>query len=151
MLQAEQSSIDLSVGCGRVRWDGEIIVDGAGTLRRKGRRQGKRREAGGFQERDDMSNLLAHHTQDHQAKKLIDVSLGLPLVEPESWAAIGARRKQMPKACSSEERSLEQRGDGSPSLEPGRKRRHGEPRVLSQQRHESRDVRLLPQGQIALK
>ena len=91
-----------------------------------------------------MCNLLAHHTQDHQAKKLIDASLGLPPVEPESRAAIGTRRKQMPKACSSEERSLEQRGDGRSSLEPGRNRRHGEPGVLSQQRHESRDVPLLP-------
>src|SRR5260370_28881830 len=100
MLQAEQSSIDLSGGCGRVRWDGEIIVDGAGTLRRKGRRQGKRREAGGFQERDDMSNLLAHHTQDHQAKKLIDATLGLPLVEPQSRAAIRTLRRHMPTLLS---------------------------------------------------
>src|SRR5262245_25006514 len=98
-----------------------------------------------------MCNLLAHHIQDHQSKKLIDVSLGLPLVESESRAAISARLNQMPLPASLEEGSLEQRGDDSSSLEPGRKRRHGEPGILSQERHESRDVGLLPQVHIAVK
>ena len=63
-----------------------------------------------------MRNLLAHHTQDHQAKKVIGACFGVPLIEPESRAAIGARLKQMPLSGSSEERSLEQRGDGRSSL-----------------------------------
>src|SRR2546421_1464289 len=95
-------------------------------------------------------NLLAHHTQDHQAKELINACLGLPLVEPESRAAIGARRKQTSLPAGSEDPRREHRGDGRSSLEPDGKRRHGEPGVLAQERHESRDVRLLPQGHIAV-
>src|SRR6266851_7749121 len=117
----------------------------------KGGRQGKGREAGQLQERDEASNLLAHHTQDHQAKKLIDACLGLPPVEPESRAAIGARRKQAPLPAGSEDARREPCGDGRSSLEPDGNRWHREPGVLSQERHESRNVRLLPQGHIAVK
>jgi hypothetical protein len=65
-------------------------------MRNQRRRQGKGREAGQLQERDEASNLLTHHTQNNQAKELIDVCLCLSLVEPESRAAIGARWKQAP-------------------------------------------------------
>jgi hypothetical protein len=98
-----------------------------------------------------MCDLFVHHTQDHEAKELLDTSLGFPLVEPASRAAIGTRWKHTPRPRSSEKRSLEQCGDGSSSLDPERKRWHGKPSVLSQQRHESRDVGLLPQGHIAVK
>src|SRR5215469_11871432 len=98
-----------------------------------------------------MCNLLAHHIKYHQASKLIDAFLGLPLVEPERRAAIGARLNEMSLAAGLEERRLEQRCDGRSSLYPDRKRRHCEPGILSQQRHESRDVGLIPQGHIAVK
>ena len=52
---------------------------------------------------------------------------------------------------SGEDGRPEQRGDGRSSLEPGGNRRHGKPGVLSEERHESRDVRFLPQGHIAVK
>src|SRR5579859_3536751 len=117
----------------------------------KGRRESKGREAGQLQERDEASNLLAYHTQDNQAKELIDVCPGLALVEPESRAAIGARRKQTPLPAGGEDTRLEHRGDGRSSLEPDGKGRHSEPGVLSQERHEARDVRLLPECHIAVK
>jgi hypothetical protein len=98
-----------------------------------------------------MCNLFAHHTQDQQANELIAACFGTPLVEPESWAAIGARRKQAPLPGIGEETRREQRSDGRAPLEPGRKRWHAEPGVLSQQRHKSRDVALLPQSHIAPK
>src|SRR5258708_39705646 len=78
-------------------------------------------------------------------------SLALPPVESESRAAIGASWKQVPLASGSKDPHREECGDGFSSLEPGRNRRHGEPGILSQERHESRDVRLLPQGHIAIK
>src|SRR3989442_13629130 len=97
MLQAEESSIDLPWEKGE--FDGTVKSEsrarGTGS-RRKGRWQGKGREAGQLQERDEAANLLVHHTQDDQANELIDACLGLPLVEPESRAAIGVRRKQAP-------------------------------------------------------
>src|SRR5262249_39076120 len=87
------------------RWDSEIIVPGALPRRgRKGRWESKEREALQIQKHDDMCNLIAHHIQNHQAKELIDALLGLPLVEPESRAAIGARLKQVPLPGSGEER-----------------------------------------------
>src|SRR5437660_11542897 len=61
------------------------------------------------------------------------------------------RRKQTPLPSGSEDTRPQYRGDGRSSLEPGGNRRHGEPGVLSQERHEARDVRLLPQGHIAVK
>ena len=117
----------------------------------KGGRQGKGREAGHLQEPDEASNLLVHNRDDHQAKKLIDVCFGLSLVQSESRAAIGARRKQTSLSAESEELRREPCDDGLSPMEPDGKGRHGEPRVLSQQCHESRDVRLLPQGHIAVK
>ena len=61
----------------------------------QGGRQGKGREAGQFQERNEACNLLALHIQDHQAKELRDVCLRLPPVEPESRSAIGVPRKRL--------------------------------------------------------
>src|SRR5258708_37924660 len=98
-----------------------------------------------------MCNLLALHTQDHQAKKLRDTCLGLPPVEPESRAAIGARRKQAPVPSGSEDARREPCGDSRSSLEPDGNRRHSEPGVLSQEGTQPRGVRLLPQGHIAVK
>ena len=98
-----------------------------------------------------MSDLFVDSTQDHQAKKLVDASPSVPQVESESRAAIGTRRKQMPGKGSREEWRLEQRGEGRSTLDPDRKWWHGEPGILSQQRHEARDIGLLPQGHIAVK
>src|SRR5260370_42143760 len=95
--------------------------------------------------------LLPPDPKDHRAKRLRAVSPGSPPVEPESRAAIGACWKQVPWAAGSEDPGRERRGEGQSSLEADGKRRHGEPGVLSQERHESRDVRLLPQGHIAVK
>ena len=64
-------------------------------------------------------------------------------VERYEEGRVGGKAKEAPRR--------EHRGDGRSSLEPDGKRRHGEPGVLSQERHESRDVRLLPQGHIAVK
>ncbi len=36
-------------------------------------------------------------------------------------------------------------------LKPGRKRRHGEPRIIAQQCHQPGYIRLLPQGHITVK
>src|SRR5262249_51735336 len=118
---------------------------------RKGWRERKGREAREIQKRDQVCNLFVHHTQDRQAKQLIHTRLGLPLVEPASRAAIGTRRKQTPRPCMAEERSPEQGGDRRSSLDPDRKRRHAEDSVLAQQRHESSDVVLLPQGHVSVK
>jgi hypothetical protein len=100
--------------------DSAIIVCGAlPGCGRKGGRQGKGREAGRLQEPDEACNLLAHHTQDHQANELIGACLGLPLVEPESRAAIGARRKQAPLLAGSEDVRRQPCGDGCSSDERG--------------------------------
>jgi hypothetical protein len=116
----------------------------------KGGRQGEGREAGQFQERDHVCDLPFHHTQHHQTKELIAVGLGDLLVETESRAAIGARRKQAPLPSRREDPRGEQRGDVCSPLDPDGKRRHGEPGVLSQQRYEGRDVVLFPQIHIAV-
>jgi hypothetical protein len=72
-----------------VLWSGEIGVTGGWNgFTKQGRLQGKGREAGELQERDEAANLLVHHTQEDEAKELIDVCPGLPLVEPESRTAI---------------------------------------------------------------
>lgn len=98
-----------------------------------------------------MGNLLVCQAQDHQANELKDASLSLPLIETERRAAIGARRKETPLPGSCEKRRLEQRGDGRSPMDPDWIRRHSEPSVLSQERDESRDVRLFPQGHVAIK
>ncbi len=71
--------------------------DEAARLARLSSGSGRGREAGQLQERDEACNLLALHTQDKEAEELIDACLGLPPVEPESRATIGARRKQVPR------------------------------------------------------
>src|SRR5258708_6773977 len=117
----------------------------------KGGWQGKGREAGQFQEHDHVCDLPFHHTQHHQTNELIAVGLSLLPVKTESRAAIGARRKQAPVPSRNADPSRESCGDGCSSLEPDGKWRHGEPGVLSQQRHQARDVRLLPARHIAVK
>ncbi len=69
------------------------------SARSRGResvRQRKGREAGQFQERDRVCNLLAHYPQDQQAKKPIHARLGMPPVQPKGRTGIGTRWKQAP-------------------------------------------------------
>jgi hypothetical protein len=68
---------------------------------------------------------------------------------PSTSASAG--RQQAPAPAGREDPRREHGGDGRSSLEPGGNRRHGEPRVLSQERHEPCHVGLLPQGHIAVK
>src|SRR5258708_29561116 len=100
---------------------------------REAERQRKRRKAGQFQEHDSARNLLAHNTEDQQAKELIHARLCLPLVQTKGRAGIGTRRIQapLPRNELGEDDRLEQRSDRCSSLDPGRDRWHGKPSVLS--------------------
>lgn len=152
MLQVEELSIESPLQKSRCARpvSSELHVRGTSS-RRKGRRQGKEREIGQVQERDETFNLLARYTQDQQAKELIGVCLRLPLVQPERWAAIGTSRKQTSLSSRREYPCREHCGDIRSSLEPDGKRWHSEPSVLSQEGHEPRDVRLLPESHITIK
>lgn len=79
---------------------------------------------------------------------MIDLFLGLAPIERESQAAVGARWKQSEVSSWKEDRRRQPGCDACWPLEPEGERRHGEPGVLAQQRHQPRDVRLLPEGDI---
>ncbi len=117
----------------------------------KGGWQGEGREAGALQERDHVGDLPLHSSQDHQAKELIVIFKSFPPGESESRAAIGTRRELLPVSCRKKDSCREFSRDGCSSLEPERKRWHGEPGVLPQERYQARDVRLLPARHRAVK
>ena len=114
----------------------------------EGGREAKGRETGHIKERDQTANLLALYTQNQQAKKLRVVCPSLPPIESKRRTAIGARWKQVPLSAGRKQARLEQCGDSRSSLIPDGKRRHGEPGILSQQRHETGDVRSFPEPTI---
>ena len=86
--------------------------------------QGETGKAGDLHEPDDAGNPLALHTQDKETKKLIDLFLSLPPIEPESRVAIGACWKQSEASTGKEDRRREPRSNGRSSLEPEGER-HG--------------------------
>ncbi|GHO61776.1 hypothetical protein KSC_006680 [Ktedonobacter sp. SOSP1-52] len=116
-----------------------------------GGREAKSCETGHIQEHNDAANLFAFHPQDPQGRQLITIFPNFPPIEPGSRAAIGARGLQPPLFVGSEDSKPEQSRNIRSSLNSGGKRRHGQPRILSQQRHQARNIRLLPQGHVAIK
>lgn len=113
--------------------------------------EAKSGETGHIQEHNDAADLFAFHPQDPQGRRLIAVFPTFPPREPESRAAIGARWQQPPLFAGSEDPEPEQSSNIRSSLNPGGKGRHGQPCILSQQRHQARNIRLLPQGHVAIK
>ena len=109
-----------------------------------GRWEAKSGETGRIQEHHDAADLFAFHSQDPQGRELIAVFPTFPPIEPESRAAIGTRGQEPQLLIESEDAKPEQSSDIRSSGNPGGKRRHGQPRILSQQRRQARNIRLLP-------